>query len=393
VRASLVIAEVALALILLVGTGLLLQSVRRLLAVSPGFDPDHLLTLQVQLTGPRYDADSVTRQFNDRMLLAARAVPGVENAALTSQVPLSNDFDQYGVHLESHPRANPEEDPSAHRYAVSDGYLATMRIPLLRGRGLDEHDAAAAPPVVLVNDAFARRAWPGEDPIGQRIRVGGSTDEVPWRTVVGIVGNVRQVTLAADEPDAVYVPEAQWPYADGAMSLVVRTRGNPADLADAIRRAVWSVDKDQPIVRLATMDELLESSAAQRRFALVVFEAFAIVALILAAAGVYGVLAGVVTERRREIGVRSALGASRGDIIGMILGQGLSLTGVGVAVGIGCALAFTRLIAGLLFGISESDLRTYLGVTTVLAAVALLACLVPAWRAARVDPATTLRME
>lgn len=392
VRASLVIAEVALALILLVGTGLLLQSVRRLLAVSPGFDPDHLMTLQIQVTGPRYDADSVTRGFYDHALLAARAVPGVTAAALTSQMPLTTDYDQAGVHLENHPRVNPEEDPSAHRYAVSAGYLATMKIPLLRGRDLDEHDVAGAPPVVLINDAFARRVWPGEDPIGQRIRIGDATSG-PWWTIIGVVGNVRQVTLAADEPDGVYLPEAQWPWADGDVSLVVRTRGDPAALSDAIRRAVWSVDKDQPIVRLATMNQLLQASAAQRRFALVVFEAFAMVALILAAAGVYGVLAGVVTERRREIGVRSALGASRGDIIGMILGQGLSLTGVGVAVGIGCALAFTRLIAGLLFGISESDLSTYLGVITVLAAVALLACLVPAWRAARVDPAMTLRME
>jgi ABC-type antimicrobial peptide transport system permease subunit len=228
--------------------------------------------------------------------------------------------------------------------------------------------------------------------LGQRIRIGSAT-EGPWRTVVGIVGAVRQVSLAAEEPDAFYTTEAQWMFADSPMSLVVRAKGNAADLAKPVQAAVWSVDKDMPITRVATMETLLEQSASQRQFALVLFEAFGLVALVLAAAGIYGVLAGAVTERIREIGVRSALGASRGDIVGMILRQGLSLTGAGVAVGAVLALAFMRVINDMLFGVTASDPVTYVAVAVVLSAVALAACLVPAWRAARVDPATTLRAE
>ena len=348
--------------------------------------------MQVQTLGTRYNDDSATRNYFERVLVAVRQVPGVEQAAFTNQLPLSGDFDKYGVHTEAHPRENPEQDPSAHRYAVSPGYLETMKIPLLRGRALTAQDNAMSPMVVLVNEAFAKKAWPGEEALGQRIRIGSAT-EGPWRTVVGIVGAVRQVSLAADEPDAFYTTEAQWMFADSPMSLVVRTKGNAADLAKPVQAAVWSVDKDMPITRVATMEKLLEQSASQRQFALVLFEAFGLVALVLAAAGIYGVLAGAVTERIREIGVRSALGASRGDIVGMILRQGLSLTGAGVAVGAALALAFMRVINDMLFGVTASDPVTYVGVAVVLSAVALAACLVPAWRAARVDPATTLRAE
>jgi ABC-type antimicrobial peptide transport system permease subunit len=204
---------------------------------------------------------------------------------------------------------------------------------------------------------------------------------------------VHQVNLAEEQPDAVYLPEVQWNGADGAMSLVIRSKADPVELAAALRRAIWSVDPDQPIVRVATMDQLVAASAAERRFALILFEAFAAVALVLAAAGVYGVLAGVVTERFREIGVRSALGATPGDIVAMIMGQGLSLTGLGALAGIGMALAAARLINGLLFGIAGTDPWTYLAVTLVLGIVAALACVLPAWRAAGVDPAQSLRSE
>jgi len=392
VRGMLVVSEVALALMLLVGTGLLLRSVHGLLAVQPGFDTAHLLTMQVSTIGPRYNGDSTTRNYFDRVLLAVRNTPGVEAAALTTQLPLSGDFDKYGVHIEAHPRANPEEDPSAHRYAVSPGYFKTMRIPLLRGRLLDEHDNATSPSVVLVNETFAKRAWPGEDPIGQRIRVGSAT-QGPWRTVVGIVGSVRQVSLDAEEPDAFYVTEAQWLFVDPAMSVVVRASGDAAGLASAVERAVWSVDKDQPITRVATMDALIQRSEADRRFALILFEAFAVVALVLAAAGIYGVLAGVVTERVREIGVRAALGASRRDIVELILRQGMGLTAIGLAAGLGLAFGSVRVISGMLYGVTGSDPVTYVGVTLVLAGVAAAACAVPAWRASRVDPAKTLRVE
>ena len=391
-RAVLVVSEVALALLLLVGSGLLVRSMRQLLAVSPGFEPSHLLTMQVQASGPRFADNAVTQRFFDQVLASVRQLPGVQSAAYTSQLPLSEDFDGYGVHIESKPKANPELDPSAHRYAVSTGYLETMKIPLLSGRTLTEADRDSQPAVVLVSETFARREWPNENPIGQRVRV-GAADTGPWRTIVGVVGDVKQVSLSADQPYGIYLPESQWQFGDGFLSLVIRTQANPAPLTAAVRKAVWAIDRDQPIVRIATMDQLLVASTAQRKFILVLFEAFALVALLLAAAGIYGVLSGTVTERLREIGVRSALGATRGSLLLLVLRQGLGLTSVGVGIGLAAALASTRIISGLLFHVSGVDPLTYAAVTAMLVVVAFVACWIPAWRAARVDPMVTLRMD
>ena len=391
-RAALVVSEVALALMLLVGSGLLLRSMERLLAVSPGFEPTHLLTMQVQAGGKRLSNDTLVRAFFDRVLETVSAQPGVASVALTSQLPLSGDFDGYGVHSQSHPRANPEEDPSAFRYAVSASYLATMQIPLVRGRFFTPADRESQPAVALVNESFAKRVWPNENPIGQRVRV-GAADTGPWREIIGIVGDVRQVSLSAARADAIYLPESQWPYADNAMSLVVRARGEAASLTPGIRRAIWSVDKDQPIVRIATMEQLVEATGAERRFTLVLFEAFAAVALLLAAAGIYGVLAGGVSERLREIGVRAALGATRRDILVMVVRQGLSLTAIGVGVGLAASFAASQALAGMLFGVSRTDPLTYAGVTVMLVAVAFVACWIPARRATHVDPVVTLHAE
>jgi putative ABC transport system permease protein len=390
-RGWLVVSEVALALMLLVGSGLLLRSMGRLLAVTPGFDAAGVLTAQVEVSGPRFADDTATWSYFDRVLAATQQLPGVEAAAYTSQLPLSGDFDGYGVHSETHPRANPEEDPSAFRYAVSPGYLETMRIPVLRGRSFTAADRRGTPAVALVNERLARRIWPNEDPIGQRIRVGGAK-EGPWRTVVGVVGDVRQVSLAGAS-DAVYLPEGQWLGADGALTFVVRTSGVAAGLAPALRRAIWSVDKDQPIVRVATLKQLVAATAAQRRFTLTLFGTFAVIALVLAGAGIYGVLAGTVAERLREIGVRAALGASRSDIQIMVIRQGLTLTAGGIALGLGGAVLVTRLITSLLYDVSALDAATYAGMTGVLIVVALAACWLPAWRAARLDPVETLRAE
>jgi putative ABC transport system permease protein len=388
-RSTLVIAEVALALVLLVSSGLLLRSVERLFAVAPGFDPAHLLTMQVQTSGHRFDADGATSQFFNQALEAVRRVPGVTAAALTSQLPLSGDLDQYGVHFDPPPSDDPREVKGSFRYAVSPGYFETMRIPLRSGRLLDEHDRADAPLVALISESTARRRLPGLNPIGRRLRIGDG----PLYTVVGVVGDVKQMSLALSESDAVYVTAAQWRMADAAMSLVIRASGDATALAPTLRAAVWSVDKDQPIVRVATMDTLLASTAAERRFALILFETFALAALLLAAAGIYGVLSGSVTERTREIGVRAALGATRQDILTLIIRQGMTLTGLGVALGAVGSVAATQAILAMLFGVSRLDPVTYLAVTALLAGVALLACGVPAWRAARVDPASTLRVE
>ena len=389
-RGALVIAEVALALVLLVSSGLLLRSLRRLFAIDAGFDGSGLLTMQVQAAGHRYDTDDNTVQFFEQALEAVRRVPGVSAAALTSQLPLSGDLDEYGVHVELN-STDRAEAGSTFRYGVSPGYIETLRIPLRSGRVFDAHDRAGAPLVALVSASFARTVLKGADPIGRRMRIGPQSGE-PY-TVVGVVGDVRQVSLALGEANAIYIPESQWHFGDNPMSLVIRSRGDPASLAPEVRRAVWSVDKDQPIVRVAMMDDLLAATAAERRFALILFEAFALAALVLAAAGLYGVLSGSVAERTREIGVRSALGASRKRILALVLGQGLRLTGLGVALGLAGAAVATRALVAMLFGVSRLDPVTYLGVIALLAAVSLVACAVPAWRAARVDPASTLRTE
>ncbi|HKP12386.1 MAG TPA: ABC transporter permease, partial [Blastocatellia bacterium] len=388
-RRTLVVAEVALALVLLVSAGLLLRSLQRLFAEAPGFEAAHLLTMQVQTSGHRFDDNNVTRQFFEQALEAVRHAPGVTAAAYTSQLPLSGDRDQYGVHFESNPA--PDEDHSAFRYAVTPDYFATMGIPLRRGRLLDAHDIADAPAAVLINESFARRKFPDQDPVGQRLHIG--PNEGPWATVVGVVGDVKQTSLALSPAEAVYITNAQWGYADRALWLVVRAGGDAAALAPGIRNAVWSVDKDQPILRVATMDDRVLTSAAERRFALILFEAFGVVALALAATGIYGVLSGSVTERVREIGVRLALGASRGDILALVVRQGMTLAALGVVIGLGGAAAASQALISLLFGVSRLDPVTYLGVVALLACVSGFACWVPAWRAARVDPAVTLRAE
>ncbi|MGH7653627.1 MAG: ADOP family duplicated permease [Gemmatimonadaceae bacterium] len=391
-RASLVISEVALAIVLLVGSGLLLKSTARVFAVKPGFDASGLLTMQIQAGGTHLYNDSLVRAFYDRALENVRNVPGVEAAALTNQLPMSGDYDGQGTHIKAHPAANPADDPGPFRYGVSPGYIEAMRIPLIRGRSITAADRRGQPMIALVNESFAKKYWPGEDALGQLISL---MDPIkgPWLQVVGIVGDVKHLSLSSTKVDGVYIPESQWLYADGAMSLVVRTKGDAAALIPAVQRAVWAVDKDQPIVRIAMASQLVAKSEAQRRFALILFEAFAFVALALAAAGIYGVLAGTVTERVREIGVRAALGASRASILGMIVRQGLGLTALGAGIGIVAALGLSRLLTSLLFGVSALDPATYVAVTAVLGVVALGACLVPALRAARVDPMETLRTE
>ncbi|HUR94292.1 MAG TPA: ABC transporter permease [Gemmatimonadales bacterium] len=388
-RGTLVVAEVALALVLLVSAGLLLRSLERLFSISPGFEQTGLLTMQVQVTGHRFDADSVRNQFFERSLDAVREVPGVMAAAFTSQLPLSGDLDVYGVHLERD--VDPASDGAALRYAVTPGYFQAMGIPLRAGRLLDDHDGAGRPRVVLVSESYAKRAFAGGEPIGRRLRFGPR--EGDWYTIVGVVGDVKQAALGLGPSDALYVSPAQWHWVDRLMSLVVRTGDEPASLAPAVSSAIWSVDKDQPIVRIATMRQLVERSAAERRFALIVFEAFGITALLLAATGIYGVLSGGVTERTREIGVRSALGASRKNILGLVVRQGMTLTSLGILLGVVGAATTSKVVVAMLFGVSPLDPATYVAVVLLLAAVSAIACWVPAARAARLDPSITLRAE
>ena len=391
-RRTLVVAEVAIALVLLVSAGLLLRSLGRLFAIDPGFDPSHVLTMQVQESGHRFDTDRARDQFFTEALEAVQRVPGVVTAALTSQLPLSGDFDPYGVQFESDRSSNSE---AGLRYAVSPDYFRTMRIPLRRGRLLDEHDVAGAPLAVVLSESFARRKFPNQDPLGQRVRVGpdiGHSDR-PWGTVVGVVGDVKQTSLALTDSDAFYTSTTQWSWVDRVQSLVIRTRGDAAGLAPAVRQAIWSVDKNQPIVRVAPMDSLLVRSEAERHFVLILFEAFGLAALVLAATGIYGVLSGSVSERIREIGLRSALGATRNDILRLVVRQGMSMAAIGLVIGLfGAAITSSSLIT-LLFGVSRLDPFTYVDVIALLVAVSIIACAVPAWRAAQVDPMVALRYE
>ncbi len=390
-RRSLVVVQVALALVLLVAAGLLLRSLQHLFAMPPGFDPTERLTMQVQVAGQQFRNAGTSHRFFDSVLEAVRHVPGVTAAAFTSQLPLSGDEEAYGVRFESTPPAAAEEGGAAYRYAVSPGYFATMGIPLRSGRALDARDDGSAPLVAVINESLARRRLPGLNPIGQRLRIG--PDSGPWFTVVGVVGDVTQTSLAVTRPDAVYVTAPQWRFSDNARWLIVRSHVDPAALAPAIRRAIAAIDRNQPVLRVATMDERVRGSAANRRFALLLFEAFGITALILAAIGTYSLLSGNVTERTREMGIRAAMGASRSDILALVLRQGMTLAALGIAIGLVAASVASRALVTLLFGVTPLDSATYTGVATLLAIVSMLACAMPAWRAARVRPSVALRFE
>lgn len=395
-RNALVVAEVALALVLLVSAGLLLRSVRQLMAVAPGFDPSHVLTMQVVEAGHAFDSDTARLQFFQQALDAVRGVPGVRDAAFTSQLPLSGDVDGYGYAWASRPEANAGEDGSALRYAVTPGYFKTMGIPLVRGRLLDARDRPGAPEAVVINESFARRLFGTAEPLGERVRFGPETEagsRRPWDVVVGVVGDVKQYSLAVPAPDAFYVANGQWDWVDDVETLVVRASGNAAALAPAVQRAVWSVSSDVPIVRVETMEEFVSASAGQRRFALLAIGVFALAAVLLASVGLYGVISGGVTERTREIGIRTAIGAAPGDVVWRVVAQALSLTALGSAIGLAGAYAASRLLASMLFGVSRLDPMTYLGVLALLTAVALVAAWAPARRAAQVDPTISLRAE
>ena len=388
-RRVFVVAEVALALVLLVSAGLLLHSLKRLFAVSPGFEASGLLSMQVQTYGKKYEDDRVCHQFFEQALDAVRQVPGVTAAAFTSQLPLSGDSDQYGARFEGE---SPDSGYPVYRYAVTPGYFSALTLPLKRGRLLDERDTTNTSPVILISESLAKHRFPNQNPIGKRVRVGGLATS-PMFTIVGVVGDVKQISLALGETDAVYTTPEQWHWAEGTLSLVVRTRGDAAGFVSAIKNAIWSVDKEEPIVRVARMDDLLAASAAERHFVLILFQAFGWIALALAATGIYGVLSASVIERTREIGVRAALGAQRRGIVASVLRQGMALTGLGIGIGVMGAVAASQALASLLFGVSRLDPLTYVAAIAVLTTVAVIACGIPAWRAAKIDPMVALRYE
>ena len=391
-RAGLVVSEVALALMLLIGAGLLARSLLRLLSVDPGFDATHVLTLQAQATGPKYPDSTSVYENHARIIEAVRRLPGVERAGTASQLPLGGNLDSYGINAQDKPLANPELAPYADRYVVSPDFIGAMGIAVRRGRSFTATDNSdAAPLVAIVSAGLASRIWGKEDPIGKRIRMGDPNG--PWRTVVGVAANIHHRALDASESSQIYLPERQWQFADNVVALVVRTRGDPTNLARAVRSAVQALDPAQPITALSSMEQVIAISTTQRRLALLLFVSFAVVALVLAVAGIYGVLAGAVTERTREIGVRTALGATPRAILVMVLLQGARLAAAGLVLGLIGALSLGRFLQSLLYGVGTADPLTLASVALLLGAVALAACLLPAMRALGIDPIAALRAE
>jgi putative ABC transport system permease protein len=346
--------------------------------------------MEVSPAGRKFDTTAVDLAYYRRVLETAAPTPGVHRVALVSQLPLGGSVDGYGIRIESQPEVPDQEKPSAARYAVMGPYFTAMGIRLVKGRLFTDADREQSEPVVIVNDVMARLEWPNRDPIGDRIQLGGK--ETPWRTIVGVVGAVRHAGLDQPVERQIYLPETQWMFADG-MTLVARTTRPPDEVAPALAGVVRAIDPDPTITRVASMEAVIARSTASRRFVLSLFEAFAAVALLLAAAGIYGVTASGVTERFREFGIRSALGASTGTLLGQVLLEAIRLGIAGVAVGSLAAVALSRLGRGLLYDVSPSDPVIYGGAALVLGAIAVASAYAPARRASRLDPTVTLRGE
>jgi predicted permease len=394
VRNALVIAEMAFAVILLVGAGLLIRSFVRLQQVSPGFEPRGVLAMQVSLPPTKYREQAQRVLFDRQVLEAVRALPGVKSAATITTLPMSGSNQSGSFQIEGRPVAPGESSPHGDRWMPSDDYFQTMGIPLVKGRFFDARDTAEAPGVAIVSEALARKYWPNEDPVGRRITFENLPDsQTPrWREIVGVVGHVRNEGLEGESRGQYYVPYAQ--RATGTnLFIAVRTDADPAPLAPAVRGAVANVDRDLPVYRVTTMETLVAESLMQRRFSMFLFGVFAALAMVLAVVGLYGVMSYGVAQRTHEIGLRMALGAQSRDVLRMVVGQGMVLVLVGLGIGLLGALLLTRLMSSLLFGVSAADPLTYAGIALLLGAVAFLASYLPARRATKVDPMVALRYE
>jgi putative ABC transport system permease protein len=392
VRGLLVIAEVAVSLVLLVGAGLLINSFMRLRHLDPGFRADDLLTMSVVLPQQKYPDHARRSAFFSELTSRVGALPGVRSAAVTNWIPLTMQGDTFGVSVEGRPDPGPDKRPDVITRVISPGYFNTMGIQLLRGRQFDEQlDREDSMPVAVVSETTARRLWPGEDPLGKRIQP-GNADPDGWIEVVGVVNDVRQFELTSEPRLQMYLPYVQFQWFV-PRQLVVKTGVEPASLAAAVRKAVWELDKDQPVSDVRTMEEVLSASIARQRFSTLLLGVFAALALALAAVGIYGVMSYAVAQRTREIGIRMALGAQAGSVLRLMLRQGLKLASAGVVLGLAGALLLTRLMSSMLFGVSATDPLTLATISLVLVGVTLLASYVPARRAARVDPLIALRYE
>jgi predicted permease len=384
-RTALVVSQVALSTMLLIGAGLLLHNFLQLQTTSAGFEAAHLLTVNVTLPPARYPAVPQVLAFTDELLRQVRRLPGVRAAAIASALPL-NTTRQSPSLAEGQPQVPLAERPIMNVQMVSDGYAATMRVPLKRGREFTEHDDARGPRVAMVNETLARRYWPNQDPIGKHIFLGRLT--APFE-VVGLLGDVRNISIVSDVQPEIFVPWNQLPWAN--IHLILRTTTAPLAASSAVRAAVAAVDKEQPVTKVRAMEEFFEQSAAQPRFTAYLLGGLAAAALLLAMVGIYGVIAYTVTERTQEMGIRIALGAARADILRLVLRQWLLTTAAGIAIGLAASFALTRLMATLLYHVSVRDPATFVIGPCVFLFIAAVASFIPASRATRVDPALTLR--
>jgi predicted permease len=390
--------EMGLAVILLAGAGLMIESVWRLLQVDPGFNTRNILTTQVALSPQVVATPEGIRLAYQQLLARVAAVPGVQSAAITGLVPLGQNDDEIPYWPGAGPQPSQDRMTSAVFYIVTPDYPGVMQMPLRRGRFFTEHDTLAAPPVVVIDEVLARRVFPGEDPVGREI----SLIVLGPVRIVGVVGHVKQWGLDSDDTnkirDQIYFPAWQVPdkfmaEAVAGLTIALRTRVDSLSLVPAIRAQVAGPTRDQPIYAVQTMEEIILRSLAERRFTMLVLIIFAGTALLLAAIGIYGVMSYAVTRRIHELGIRAALGASRGELVGLVLRQGMRLAAIGMAGGLVAALVLTRLMAGLLYGVRPTDPATLVAVTLLLGGIALLACYIPARRATVVDPVVALHCE
>ncbi|HET9726189.1 MAG TPA: FtsX-like permease family protein, partial [Gemmatimonadales bacterium] len=397
-RSALVVAEIALALVLLTGAGLLIRSAIALNQVDPGFDPRGVLVGRVSLPTGGYDAPEASQQAFERIAERLEHAPGVTASGLVSSAPFEGSGDN-GLIPEGRPLSI-ESAIQADMRLVTPGYIDAMGLRLRAGRAFTAQDRAGAPLVMLVNQTLARRAWPGQDPIGKRVACcePGPDGGPNWKTVVGVLADVHARGLGREAPAEFYLPmgqapKAAWRWIDRTMTLAVRTSGEPIAAAPALRDAVWGLDRSLPVYNIATMGDRQSESLASSRFSTLLLGAFGAIALLLAAIGVYGVISYGVTQRAQEIGIRVALGAGRARVLRLVVGHAAVLTGIGLLIGLAGAMLLSRLMGGLLFQVSPTDPPTLGAGVLVLSGVALVAALLPAERAARLDPSVTLRAE
>ena len=392
IRALLVIGEIAVSFVLLMGAGLLINSFMHLRNLHPGFRANDLLTMKIPLSEVKYPDKERRSPFYAEVLRRVQALPGVQSAAVAGNLPLTYDGDSMPIGIEGRTDPPPDQRPDVILRVVGPGYFSTMGIPLVRGRDFREQDKADSARVVIVSEKTARHFWPGENPIGKRLKPGSTNRNIPWIEIIGVVKDVRQNDFVSEPKMQMYMPYQQLnSFAPNA--LVVRTNVEPLSLAGAVRNAIWAVDKDQPVSNLRSMDEIVSEAVARQRFSMLLLGIFAALAMVLAAVGIYGVMSYSIAQRTREIGLRIALGAQKSDVLKMILRQGLRFVAAGLAIGLAASFALTRVMASLLFGISATDPATFVSISLMLIAVALLASYIPAVRAMKIDPMLALRYQ